>query len=224
MRIVVAGGHGQIAMLLHPLLKARGHQVRGLVRNLDHADEVRRAGAEPVLCDLEAETDPAEAVGEADAIVFAAGAGPGSGAARKLTMDRDGAIRLIDVAHRHGIRRYVMVSAIGAEEPRGDDVFQTYLRAKSEADEALRESGLDYTIVRPGRLTNDPGSGRVLLAARLPRAEIPRADVAAVLAHIVESSTTAGCQFDLTSGDQPIAEAVASAGQETPGQDPRGLT
>ncbi|NQT12629.1 MAG: SDR family oxidoreductase [Planctomycetes bacterium] len=224
MRIVVAGGHGQIALLLHPLLKARGHQVRGLVRNPDHADEVRRAGAEPVLCDLEAEVDPAEAVGQADAIVFAAGAGPGSGAARKLTMDRDGAIRLIDVAHRQGIRRYVMVSAIGAEEPRGDDVFQTYLRAKSEADEALRESGLDYTIVRPGRLTNDPGSGRVSLAARLPRAEIPRADVAAVLAHAVESSTTVGCQFDLTSGDQPIAEAVASAGQETPGQGPRGLS
>jgi len=211
MQIVVAGGHGQIAMLLHPLLEARGHRVRGLIRNLDQTDAVRGAGAEPVLCDLEAEGNPAEAVGAADAIVFAAGAGPGSGAARKLTMDRDGAIRLIDVARRLGIRRYVIISAIGAEEPRGDDVFQTYLRAKSEADEALRESGLDYTIVRPGRLTNDPGLGRVSLAARLPRAEIPRADVAAVLAHVVDSPATAGCQFDLTSGDQPIAEAVASA-------------
>ena len=211
MQIVVAGGHGQIAMLLHPLLKGRGHQVRGLIRNPDHADEVRRAGAEPVLCDLEAEADPAEAVGAADAIVFAAGAGPGSGAPRKLTMDRDGAIRLIDVAHRRGIRRYVMISAIGAEEPRGDEVFQTYLRAKSEADAALRASGLDYTIVRPGRLTNAPGSGRVALAARLPRAEIPRADVAAVLAHVLDGPATAGCQFDLTSGDQPIADAVASA-------------
>ena len=211
MQIVVAGGHGQIAMLLHPLLKARGHQVRGLIRNRDHRDEVREAGAEPVLCDLEAEDDIAEAVGPADAVVFAAGAGPGSGAARKLTMDRDGAIRLIDAARRNGIRRYVVISAMHAEEPRGDEVFQTYLRAKAEADEALRQSGLDYTIIRPGRLTNDPGRGRVRLAARLPRAEIPRADVAAVVAHVLQTPDTAGCQFDVTSGEQAISEAVASA-------------
>jgi len=210
MQIVVAGGHGQIAMLLHPLLKARGHQVRTLIRNPDHADEVRQVGAEPVLCDLEAKGQISEAVGPADAVVFAAGAGPGSGAARKLTMDRDGAIRLIDAARRNGIRRYVMISAMHAEEPRGDQVFQTYLRAKSEADEALRHSGLDYTIVRPGRLTNDPGRGRVRLAARLPRGEIPRADVAVVLAHVVEATATIGRQFDVTSGEQAIVEAVAS--------------
>jgi len=210
MQIVVAGGHGQIAMLLHPLLKARGHQVRGLIRNPDHADEVRAAGAEPVLCDLETEDDVAEAVGEADAIVFAAGAGPGSGAARKLTMDRGGAVRLIDAARCKGIRRYVMISAMHAEEPRGDEVFRTYLRAKAEADEVLRRSELDYTIVRPGRLTNEPGCGRVSLAPQLPRAEIPRADVAVVLAHVLETPSTIGRQFDVTSGDQPIAEAVAS--------------
>lgn len=211
MRVSVAGGHGQIAMLLHPLLKARGHQVRGLIRNPDHADDVRRAGAEPVLCDVEGEDDVAEAVGSADAVVFAAGAGPGSGAARKLTMDRDGAIKLIDAAHRNGIRRFVMISAMNAEEQRGDDVFQTYLRAKAEADEALRSSGLDYTIVRPGRLINDPGRGRVRLAPRLPRGEIPRADVAAVVAYVLETPETVGCQFDVISGEQTIAEAVASA-------------
>ena len=217
MRIVVAGGHGQVAMLLHPLLKARGHQVCGLIRNPDHADEVRQAGAEPVLCDLEAEDDIAEAVWPADAVVFAAGAGPGSGASRKLTMDRDGAIRLIDAARRNGIQRYVMISAMHVEEPRGDEVFQTYLRAKAEADEALRRSGLDYTIVRPGRLTNDPGRGCVRLAARLPRGEIPRGDVAVVLAHVLEIPATAGCQFDVTSGKQAIAEAVASAPPAAPG-------
>ncbi len=210
MQITVAGGHGQIAMLLHPLLDSRGHRVRALIRNSEHADEVRRLGAEPVLCDLEAEGDVSEAVGSGDAVVFAAGAGPGSGAARKLTMDRDGAIRLIDTARRNGIRRYVMIGAMHAEEPRGDEVFQTYLRAKAEADEALRRSGLDYTIVRPGRLTNDPGRGRVSLAARLPRGEIPRADVAVVLAHVLETPATIGRQFDLTSGEQPIAEALAS--------------
>jgi uncharacterized protein YbjT (DUF2867 family) len=218
MQIVTAGGHGQIAMLLHPMLKARGHQVRGLIRNPDHADEVRQAGAEPVLCDLEAEDDIGEAVGTADAIVFAAGAGPGSGSARKLTMDRDGAIRLIDAAKRNGIQRYVMISAMHAEEPRGDEVFQTYLRAKAEADEALRRSGLDFTIVRPGHLSNDPGRGLVSLAASLPRGEIPRTDVAVVLAHVLEIPATAGCQVDVTSGTRAIAEAVASAPLAPPGE------
>jgi uncharacterized protein YbjT (DUF2867 family) len=211
MQIVIAGGHGQVAMLLHPLLKARGHRVRGLIRNPSHSDEVRRAGAEPVVCDLEAEDDIAAAVGPTDAVVFAAGAGPGSGAARKLTMDRNGAIKLIAAAQRNGIQRYVMISAMHAEEPRGDEVFQTYLRAKAEADEALRRSGLDYTIVRPGRLTNDAGCGSIRLGGRLPRAEIPRADVAAVLVHVLETPATAGLQFDVTSGEQAIAEAVASA-------------
>ena len=211
MQIVIAGAHGQIAMLLHPLLTARGHQVRGLIRNKDHAGDVQRAGAEPVYCDLEAEDNLADAVGMADAVVFAAGAGPGSGAARKLTMDRDGAIKLIDAAVRNNIRRFVIVSAMNAEEPRGDKVFQTYLRAKAGADAALRDSGLDYTIVRPGRLTNEPGTGRIGMGPRLPRAEIPRADVAAVLNHVLETPKTIGRQFDVTSGEQPIADAITSA-------------
>jgi len=211
MQVVIAGGHGQIAMLLHPLLKRRGHQVRGLIRNPDHADALRQAGAEPVVCDLETDDGIAEVVGSADWIVFAAGAGPGSGAARKLSMDRDGAIKLIDAARRNQIRRYVMISAMNAEEPRGDEVFQTYLRAKAEADTALRDSGLDYTIVRPGRLTNGSPTGRVQMAPQLPRSEIPRGDVAAVLAHVLETPATIGRQFDVTSGEQPIAEAIAAA-------------
>lgn len=210
MKIVIAGGHGQVAMLLHPLLVGRGHQVRALIRNPDHADEVRQAGADPVLCDLEAQQDVAGAVGTADAVVFAAGAGPGSGAIRKRTVDRDGAVKLIVAAQKKGIGRYVIVSAMDAEQPRGSEVFRAYLRAKAEADEALRNSGLDYTIVRPGRLTNDPGTGRVRLAAKLPRAEIPRADVALVLAHVLDTPGTIGRQLDVTSGDQPISEAVAA--------------
>jgi uncharacterized protein YbjT (DUF2867 family) len=217
MRVVIAGGHGQIAMLLHPLLRASGHEIRGLIRNADHADKLRHAGAEPVLCDLETEHDVSSVVSSAEAVVFAAGAGPGSGAARKLSMDRDGAIKLIDAARSSGIRRYVMIGAMNAEEPSGDEVFQTYLRAKAEADRDLRRSGLDYTIVRPGRLTIKPGHGRVSLAARLPRGEIPRADVAAVIAHVLETPTTVGCQFDVTSGEQAIAEAVASAPPAPPG-------
>ncbi|MFP6614400.1 MAG: NAD(P)H-binding protein [Pirellulales bacterium] len=210
MRIVVAGGHGQVARLLHPLLRAGGHEVRGLIRNSDQISSVRRAGAEPVLCDLEAGDDVASAISAADAIVFAAGAGAGSGAARKLSMDRGGAIRLIEAASRAGIERYIMISAMQAETPRGDEVFRTYLQAKAEADEALRQSGLDYTIVRPGRLSDDPGRGRVRLAAQLPRDEIPRADVAAVVASVLDQPATVGRQFDVTRGEQRIAEAVAA--------------
>lgn len=211
MSVVVAGGHGQIAMLLHPLLKDCGHEVRALIRNPEHADEVRTAGAQPVHCDLEAATDVAEFLSKADAIVFAAGAGPSSGAARKFSMDRDGAIKLIDAAQQVGVRRFVMISAMNAEEPRGDDVFQAYLRAKAEADDALRKSGLDYTIIRPGRLTNEPGSGHVSIAQQLPRAKIPRAVVAAVIAQVLETPATIGRQFDVTSGDMEISAALASA-------------
>ena len=212
MRVVVAGGHGKIAMLLHPLLAARGDEVRALIRNPDHADEVRRAGAEPVVCDLEAEDDVAGAVGPADAVVFAAGAGPGSGAARKRTMDLEGALKLIAAAQANGISRYLMVSAMGAADPPEsgpDDVFGEYLRAKAGADRALAASGLDHTIVRPGGLTDDPPTGRVAVGASLPRGSIPRADVAAVLAETLVAPGTVGATFDLVAGPTPIPEALA---------------
>lgn len=215
MKVVILGGHGQVAMHLHPLLRERGHAVRGLIRDPSQADDLREAGAEPVVCDIEAHEEIANHVGEADAVVFAAGAGPGSGAARKRTVDRDGALKLIEAARRNGIDRYVMVSAMRVEEPRGGEVFRAYLAAKAEADRALRASGLAFTIIRPGRLTNEPAKGRVALAPRLPSGEVPRADVAAVLAEVLEVPETAGLQLDLTSGDLPIAGAVAAAGGGT---------
>jgi len=210
MKIVIAGAHGQIAMRLHPLLVERGHEVRGLIRNPDQAHDLRRAGAEPFECDLEAEQDLSAAVGEADAVVFAAGAGPGSGARRKRTLDRDGALKLIAAARANGVARYVMVSAMNPEQPRGDEVFRTYLRAKAEADAALRESGLDWTIVRPGRLTDDAGTGRVAVARDLPRSDVPRADVAAVLAEVLDMPETAALQFDVTTGDTPVRDALTA--------------
>jgi uncharacterized protein YbjT (DUF2867 family) len=212
MRVIVAGGHGKVAMLLHPLLRERGDVSVALIRNPDHADEVRDGGAEPLLCDLEAEDDVAGAVGTADAIVFAAGAGPGSGAGRKRSMDLEGAVKLIDAAQRNEIRRYVMVSAMGASSPpaEGGEVFGEYLRAKAEADRALAASDLDWTIVRPGRLTDDPGTGLVSAAASVERGAIPRADVAAVLAAVLHRGETIGKTFELVSGDTPIDEALAS--------------
>jgi uncharacterized protein YbjT (DUF2867 family) len=204
MKIVIAGGHGQIAMLLHPMLKKHGHHIKGLIRKEEQADELRKAGADPVIADIEKEDDISGAVGSADAVVFAAGAGPGSGKERKWTVDRNGAIKLMEAAKKNGIKRYVMISAMGLDTPRGDEVFQVYQKAKSEADDALRKSGLDYTIVKPGRLTNEPGTGKVKIARNLGRGEIPREDVARVIRDVIEDHRTIGKEFDLLSGENSI--------------------
>jgi len=209
--IAIAGGHGQIALRLGKLLADRGDRVRGLIRNPDQADDLRAMGVEPVVVDLERdEIDAvAAAVAGADAVVFAAGAGPGSGEARKSTMDLGGAVKLIAAAKRQSIDRYVMVSSRGADANAQGDGFSAYLRAKGEADEALRASGLAYTIIRPGGLVNDPGSGRV----RTDTAEgsIPRDDVAATLLAVLDTPATAGATFLLVGGETPIEQAVAGA-------------
>src|SRR5918999_2397091 len=195
MDVAIAGGHGKIGRRLARLLVARGDRVRGLIRNPDHSDDVRSDGAEPVVCDLEAASpeDVAAAIEGADAVVFAAGAGPGSGAQRKLTVDRDGAIKLLEAARSAGARRYVIVSSVGAESPPDDDdVFSVYLRAKAEADRALMDSDMDWTVVRPGMLTDDPGTGRVRIQEEPIRAEVPRDDVAAVLAAVADESRAGG--------------------------------
>lgn len=211
MKITIAGGHGSIAMLLHQILKKKGHTIRGIIRKEEQADDLRNAGAEPVVCDIEKKDDISDATGPADAVVFAAGAGPGSGAERKWSVDRDGAIKLIRAAKKNGIDRYVMISAMGLDEPRGNEVFRTYQKAKAEADEALRTSGLHYTIIKPGRLTDEKGTGLVSLAPNLQRGEIPRMDVVAVLAEVLETPATSGHTFDLVSGETPIPDAVKKA-------------
>jgi uncharacterized protein YbjT (DUF2867 family) len=211
MLVVIVGGHGRIALRLARMLQERGDTVRSIIRNEDHAGEVRDAGAEPVLCDLE-EADPADvasAVGSADAVVFAAGAGPGSGSARKETMDYGGAVKIIDAAKANGIRRYVMISSIGADASApGDDTFAVYLRAKGRADDELMKSGLDYTIVRPTRLTDGTGDGRVRIAAHVGRGSVPRDDVAAVVAASLKEPAAMGKLFELIDGDQPVDEAL----------------
>src|SRR4051794_25465940 len=185
MDIVIAGGHGRIALDLERLLANAGHRVRGLIRTPDQGADLQAAGAEPVLADLEAlDVDAlAQLLGHADAIVFAAGAGAGSGPQRKWTVDYAGAVKLMEVARRNGGGRYVIVSSMGADPEAPDDgAFGTYLRAEGQADQKLVESGLAYTIVRPGGLTDDPPTGRVSAGPDVGRGRIPRADVAAVLA------------------------------------------
>jgi nucleoside-diphosphate-sugar epimerase len=215
MEVAIAGGHGQIALLLGKRLADEGHDVRGLIRNPDHGDDLHAIGVEPVLCDLESADDHEvrAALGGADAIVFAAGAGPGSGAERKQSMDLGGAVKLIDAARADGIRRYLMVSAIRAASPPppGEgEVRGEYLRAKAAADQALEASGLEYTVVRPGLLTDDDPTGLVELGSGLDGGQIPRADVAAVLHACLLLPHTIDCTFDLISGETPIEAALAS--------------
>lgn len=216
MRTVIAGGHGQIALRLSRILRARGDEPVGLIRRAEHAEDVRAAGAEPVVLDLEAAGtgDVAEVLKGADAVVFAAGAGPGSGATRKDTVDRAAAVLLADAAETAGVRRYVMISSMGADANSlfdGDPVFRAYLRAKGAADDDLRaRSELDWTVLRPGSLRNEPGTGRVLLAERTGRGMIPRDDVAAVIAQLLVSPGTIGRTLELVGGVTPIAEAVGA--------------
>ena len=223
MRVVVAGGHGKIGLRLLRLLAAEGHQPVGIVRNPDHAGDLADAGAEPVVLDLEqaAADDVAEVVRGADVAVFAAGAGPGSGAARKLTVDRDAAVLLADAAVAAGTRRFLVVSSMGAVEPEpgedlqvtadasDDEVFALYLRAKGAADAAIRSRDLDWVIVRPGSLRDDPASGRVMLAPTVPRGSVSRDDVAAVLLALA-GAPVARLTVDLVAGETPTDEAVAA--------------
>jgi uncharacterized protein YbjT (DUF2867 family) len=210
MNVLVAGGHGKVALRLLALLAAEGHRARGLVRKPEHAADLEAVGAEPVLADLEAEDDLGPYVRGADAVVFAAGAGPGSGPERKRTVDLGGAVKLADAANATGVRRYVIVSSIGAQAPEAaSGPMRPYLEAKAEADRYLAASGLDFTIVRPGGLTDEPGTGRVLIATELgSRGRVPRDDVAAVLAQVLVAPNTIGRTFELFTGDIPVAEAV----------------
>jgi uncharacterized protein YbjT (DUF2867 family) len=209
MDVVVAGGHGKVGIRLLRLLAERGHRARGLIRNPDHAADLEAVGAEPVLCDIEALDDISGCCEGADAVVFAAGAGPGSGAARKRTVDYGGAVKLMEA----GVGRYVMVSAISAGRPEEwSEEMRPYYEAKRDADERLMQSGLDYTIVRPGGLTDDPGTGLVMVGTDLERGNVPRDDVAAVLLAVLETPGSIGKTFELVSGDTPIEDAIANLG------------
>jgi uncharacterized protein YbjT (DUF2867 family) len=213
MRVVIAGGHGQIALLLEERLSRRGDTPVGIVRNPDHVPDLEQRGAQAVVLDLEkAGVEELAAVVEgADAVVFAAGGGPGSGAARKESVDKGAAVLLADAAERAGVRRYLMVSSMGTDQadPASDDVFQVYLRAKKAADDDLRGRDLDWTIVQPGRLTDEPGTGQVTLDPGAQPREVPRADVAHALVAALDSPATIGKQLTLLTGPVPVEEALS---------------
>ena len=212
MDVVVAGGHGKVGLRLLKLLAARGDRARGLIRNPDHAQDLEAVGADAVVADLETLDDVSPHLVGADAVVFAAGAGPGSGAERKQTVDLGAAVKLIEGAKRAGVGRYVMVSSVGAHDPAaGGEQMRPYLEAKAAADDALRESGLSWTIVRPGPLTDDPGTGLVELSTELGgRAPITRDDVAAILVVTLDAPETEGLTFEAFNGDREVELAVRS--------------
>jgi nucleoside-diphosphate-sugar epimerase len=218
MLVAIAGAHGKIAMRLAARLVARGDGVIGLIRNPDHAADVQAAGAEPVGCDLERASvaEVAAAVQRAEAVVFAAGAGPGSGAERKLTMDRDGAIKLLDATADRAVP-YVIVSSVGAENPPpqkdDDDVFSVYLRAKAEADAAVKASERAWTIIRPGRLTDEPGTGRVRIDTEPFRGDVAREDVAEVIDAVLHDPRASGRILYVNGGDQAVEQALEEAYQ-----------
>ncbi len=208
MDVVVAGGHGKVALLLLERLVGGGHRARGIIRDPGQGDDLEAVGAEPLVIDMELE-ELVGRIGEADAVVFAAGAGAGSGPERKRTVDYGAAVKLIEAAQAEGVGRYVMVSAMGAADPEASsEQMRPYLQAKADADEALATSGLDHTIVRPGMLTDDPATGRVEAAAEVERGEITRADTAAVLLAALETDSTIGKTFEVVGGEAPIADAV----------------
>jgi uncharacterized protein YbjT (DUF2867 family) len=211
MNVVIVGGHGKIGLRLEKLLAEKGDSPRGIIRSTDQAKDLEEIGAEPIVLDIENVDDIGDALAGADAVVFAAGAGPGSGPARKRTVDYGGAVKLADAAKRQGIRRYLMVSSIGSNRPETwSDQMRPYLEAKAEADKYLVDSGLDYTIVRPGGLTDDPGTGHVQVGERVEYGKVTRDDVAAVIAECLVADNTIGKAFDLLNDSTPIRDAVRS--------------
>lgn len=209
--VAIAGGHGKIALSLTERLSGRGERVISLIRNPDQADDIRARGGDPVVCDLEHADIPeiAAAISGSSAVVFAAGAGPGSGAERKMTMDRDGAIKLLTAAEQAGAARYLIVSSVGAEAPPDDDdVFSVYLRAKAEADAAVQASDRDWTIVRPGPLTDDPGGGTVRIDLEPFRGPISRDDVAALLDVLLADGRASRRILYVSAGDASIEQAL----------------
>ncbi|GAA1908852.1 SDR family oxidoreductase [Nocardioides lentus] len=215
-KIAVVGGHGKVALQLHPLLVDAGHTPVALVRTEDYRAELEGLGAEVRILDIE--SDDADAFAAAfegcAAVVFAAGGGADGNVERKRTVDLGGSLKSVEGARKAGISRFVQVSAISVDEPVADDageVWKVYVEAKRDADAALRESGLDWTIIRPGGLEDTPGTGMVALAPSLERGNVPRADVAAVVAACLDEDATIGKQWELVAGQTPVLAAVRDA-------------
>jgi uncharacterized protein YbjT (DUF2867 family) len=215
-RIAIVGGHGKVALHLIHVLRRSDHTAVALVRNEGYRAELEERGAEVRLLDIERQGagDFAAAFEGCDAVVFAAGGGPDGNIERKRTVDLEGSLKSIEGARQAGITRFVQISAMGVDDPLPadtSDVWRAYVEAKRDADAALRTSSLDWTILRPGRLTDDPATGLVALGADVTGGDVTRADVAAVVAAVLDADSTIGKQGNLVNGDTPVNEAVRQA-------------
>ena len=221
--VTIVGGHGKVALRAAPLLADNGHTVRSLIRKQEQADDVREAGAEPVVEDVTQldEDQIADVFRGSDVVVWSAGAG-GSGEEETWAIDRDAAIRTMEAAKKAGVRRYVMVSFFNSHMVDGEfpgvdkskDMY-AYFNAKVQADEHLRNSGLDWTIVGPSVLTLDEPTGNidVQTGTELSDTDVPatsRANVAQVVAAAVDEDKTIGKQINFHDGGTPVAEALAA--------------
>lgn len=216
-RIILFGGHGKIALLAEPLLAQQGHAVTAVVRNPDHAGDVTAAGAVPLVADIEAlDTNAtADIVSGYDAIVWSAGAGGGD-PARTRAVDRDAAIRVMDAAAQAGVKRFVMVSYFDSSPNHGvdaDNPFWHYAEAKAAADEHLRASDLDWTVLGPSALTLEPSTGRIDVATSdsvesAQSQKVAREAVAEVIVAALDDASTIGRTIRFNDGETPIAEAI----------------
>jgi uncharacterized protein YbjT (DUF2867 family) len=213
-KVLIIGGHGRVALQLERILVERGDTVDAVIRNPEHAGDVARAGANPVIADVETldVDDLAEVIAGHDALVWSAGAGGGD-PARTRAVDHDAAVRSMEAAERAGVRRYVMVSYFGSRTDHrvpADSAFRHYADAKADADERLRASGLDYTILGPSTLSDGPGTGAIDASGESSR-DVDRADVAAVAAAALAEPGTIGRTIRFNRGDTPIADALRAA-------------
>ncbi|MFC3040804.1 SDR family oxidoreductase [Virgibacillus xinjiangensis] len=211
MKVLVAGAHGHTGKLLVKNLRAEGHEPYAMVRKEEQKAEMEELGGIPVLGDLESESDVGRAVKGMEVVMFAAGSGSGTGPNKTTDVDRDGAIRLIDATEKDGIKKFVMLSSMGAGDPtQVEGTFRHYLQMKHEADEHLKKSELDYTIVRPGALTKEPGTSKIKVGDTVGRGEIPREDVAKTMISALQEPNAYHKTFEMISGDTQIEDALRS--------------
>lgn len=209
MKVLIAGSHGKVGHHLVKILSNKGHDVRAMIRDAGQSDEMRQLGAKPVVADLEKDKFfPLEGI---DAVFFVAGSGAGTGEEKTEAVDKKGAIKLIEDAYKHKVQRFIMLSSVGADDPRkGPDELKKYLEAKHEADKELKYSGILFTILRANKLTDEAGTGKVTAAEKLDSysGSIPREDVAQALAACLDIRHTENKVFEISGGNTPIERAL----------------
>ncbi|MEK4304228.1 MULTISPECIES: SDR family oxidoreductase [Oceanobacillus] len=214
MNILVVGANGQIGKHLVKLIQDNGDQARAMIRKEEQANYFKDLGAETAIVNLEDEVDAiANAAEGVDAVVFTAGSGPKTGKDKTLMIDLDGAVKTIQAAEQANVKRFVMISSFDTNREAiqsAPESFAPYVVAKHYADEWLLNSDLDYTIIHPGLLTNEPGTNQVNLGANVERGEVPREDIAKVIYTSLKNDTTIGKRFRAVGGQTAVEEAIQS--------------